>query len=57
MEPIVDDKTSGRLQLFPIEYDELWDMYTKAKAAFWTTAEIDLSKDLTDWDECLTKNE
>ncbi len=32
-------------------------MYTKAKAAFWTAAEIDLSKDLTDWDERLTEDE
>ncbi|KAK0242404.1 ribonucleotide reductase small subunit [Armillaria nabsnona] len=57
MDPILDSSTSARLQLFPIEYDELWELYTKAKAAFWTAAEIDLSKDLTDWDECLTNNE
>ncbi|KAK0231883.1 ribonucleoside-diphosphate reductase R2 [Armillaria nabsnona] len=57
MEPIVDIKSSSQLQLFPIQYDELWDLYMKAKAVFWTVAEIDLSKDLSDWNHHLTNNE
>ncbi len=36
---------------------KLWDLYMKAKAAFWTAAEIDLSKDLSDRNHCLTDNE
>ncbi|KAK0452789.1 beta subunit of ribonucleoside-diphosphate reductase [Desarmillaria tabescens] len=57
MEPILDGSMSARLQLFPIEYDELWLLYTKVKAAFWTSAEIDLTKDLPDWDNQLTNND
>ncbi len=38
-----------RFVLFPIKHDEMWDMYKKAEASFWTTEEIDLSTDLQDW--------
>jgi len=38
-----------RLKLFPIKYEDLWMMYKKAQASFWTTEEVDLSKDLSDW--------
>jgi ribonucleoside-diphosphate reductase beta chain len=39
----------NRYVLFPIKYDEIWEMYKKAEASFWTAEEIDLSKDLKDW--------
>ena len=39
----------NRYVLFPIKYDEIWKMYKKAEASFWTAEEIDLSKDLKDW--------
>lgn len=32
-------------------------MYKKAEASFWTAEEIDLSKDLHDWNNRLTKDE
>ena len=32
-------------------------MYKKAEASFWTAEEIDLSKDLHDWDNKLNDNE
>jgi ribonucleoside-diphosphate reductase subunit M2 len=35
--------------LFPIHYNDIWWMYKKAKASFWTAEEIDLSADLPDW--------
>ena len=38
-----------RFVLFPIKYDEIWEMYKKAQASFWTAEEIDLSSDLKDW--------
>lgn len=38
-----------RFVLFPIKYDEIWEMYKKAEASFWTAEEIDLSGDLKDW--------
>lgn len=42
-------KDESRLHLFPIKYDDIWQMYKKAIASFWTTEEVDLSKDLKDW--------
>ena len=42
-------ETDNRFVLFPIKYDEIWHMYKKAVASFWTTEEIDLSADLVDW--------
>jgi len=46
----------GRFVIFPIVYKEVWSMYEKAVASFWTVAEVDLSKDGNDWDK-LTKDE
>ncbi|EMR10357.1 ribonucleoside-diphosphate reductase small chain [Pneumocystis murina B123] len=46
-----------RFVLFPIKYHEIWQMYKKAEASFWTTEEIDLSKDLHDWDKKLNDDE
>lgn len=39
-----------RFVLFPIEYPDIWQMYKKAEASFWTAEEVDLSKDITDWE-------
>jgi ribonucleotide reductase beta subunit family protein with ferritin-like domain len=39
----------NRLTIFPIKHHDMWDMYQKALAAFWTVPEVDLSKDLDDW--------
>lgn len=47
-EPFLTKDTS-RLHLFPIKYTDVWMMYKKAVASFWTTEEVDLSKDLKDW--------
>jgi len=49
-EPLLDDNCS-RLVLYPIKYDNIWGMYKKAVASFWTVEEVDLSKDLKDWSE------
>ncbi|KAJ1656390.1 Ribonucleotide-diphosphate reductase (RNR), small subunit [Dispira simplex] len=46
----------GRFVLFPIKYHEIWQMYKKAEASFWTAEEVDLSKDMHDW-ERLNDNE
>lgn len=46
-----------RFVLFPIKYHEIWQMYKKAEASFWTAEEIDLSKDLHDWDKKLNDDE
>ena len=51
------DESGSRFSLFPIEHPDLWNMYKQHVASFWTADEIDLSADLTDWQENLTKNE
>merc|ERR1712099_191550 len=39
-----------RWVMFPIRYPEIWEMYKKHEASFWTAEEIDLSSDSADWD-------
>lgn len=50
-------ETSRRFVLFPIRHKELWSMYKKAEASFWTAEEIDLSHDSHDWENKLNDNE
>merc|ERR1719379_1500273 len=45
-----------RWVMFPIQYPQIWEMYKKHEASFWTAEEIDLSQDAKDWD-ALTENE
>ncbi|TPE45474.1 ribonucleoside-diphosphate reductase small subunit [Pontibacter mangrovi] len=49
MEPILQENPN-RFVLFPIQHDEVWQMYKKAEASFWTAEEIDLGQDLKDWE-------
>ncbi len=55
VEPLLQENPN-RFVLFPIQYDEIWKMYKKAEASFWTAEEIDLSQDTKDW-ENLNDNE
>jgi len=55
-EPLLIE-SKRRFVLFPIQYHEIWRMYKKAEASFWTAEEIDLSHDLWDWDKHLNENE
>lgn len=41
--------SSDRFVLFPIKHNNVWDMYKKAMASFWTAEEIDLYSDIDDW--------
>uniref|UniRef100_A0A7I4CRN2 Uncharacterized protein n=1 Tax=Physcomitrium patens TaxID=3218 RepID=A0A7I4CRN2_PHYPA len=54
-EPILAENP-GRFCMFPIKYPQVWEMYKKAEASFWTAEEVDLSADLKHW-EALTDNE
>ncbi|CAH9115741.1 unnamed protein product [Cuscuta europaea] len=45
-----------RFCMFPIQYPQIWEMYKKAMASFWTAEEVDLSQDLRQW-EALTADE
>ncbi|XP_075992110.1 ribonucleoside-diphosphate reductase subunit M2-like [Anticarsia gemmatalis] len=49
LEPLLRDNPR-RFVIFPIQYPDIWDMYKKAEASFWTVEEVDLSKDLYDWE-------
>ena len=47
VEPMLQD--DNRFVMFPIKYDDVWQMYKKALESFWRAEEVDLSKDLKDW--------
>jgi ribonucleoside-diphosphate reductase subunit M2 len=40
----------NRFVMFPIQHQDIWEMYKKQVDCFWRAEEIDLSKDLTHWD-------
>jgi ribonucleoside-diphosphate reductase beta chain len=48
-EPLLQENTN-RFVLFPIQHSDIWQMYKKAEASFWTAEEIDLAPDLSDWE-------
>ena len=52
----IPDIPKSSYTLFPIKHDNLWNMYRKQIDLFWRPEEIDLSKDLQDWQK-LTKDE
>jgi len=47
-EPLLtpDDK---RFVMFPIQHQDIWEMYKKQIDCFWRSEEIDLSKDMNHW--------
>ncbi|MBY0416005.1 MAG: ribonucleotide-diphosphate reductase subunit beta [Bdellovibrionales bacterium] len=47
----------NRFVLFPIKYQQVWEMYKKHMAVFWTSEEIDLVPDLIDWETKLNDDE
>ena len=55
-EPILVENPN-RFVLFPIEHNDIWEMYKRSEANFWTAEEIDLVPDLTDWADKLNDNE
>lgn len=55
-EPLLKEN-KFRYVLFPIQDNDIWDMYKKAEASFWTAEEIDLASDLKDWQDKLSSNE
>ena len=46
----------NRFVTFPIKYNDIWDMYKKQVECFWRAEEIDLTKDLVNW-ESLNRDE
>jgi ribonucleotide reductase beta subunit family protein with ferritin-like domain len=50
IEPILkpDD---NRFVMFPVQYNDIWEMYKRQVDCFWRSEEIDFSKDLGDWEK------
>ena len=42
-EPLLKENP-GRFVILPIKYPEIFHMYRKAEASFWTVEEVDLSR-------------
>ncbi|RMD41343.1 hypothetical protein DV735_g3772, partial [Chaetothyriales sp. CBS 134920] len=55
-EPLLQENPN-RFVLFPLKYHEIWAMYKKAEASFWTAEEVDLSQDLQHWHHRLNDDE
>ena len=53
---LLTSEEEKRYVLFPIRYPKIWEMQKKQQACFWQAEEIDLSKDVDDWQK-LNKNE
>jgi len=41
----------NRYVMFPIEHNDIWQMYKRQVDCFWRAEEVDLSKDLKDWEK------
>jgi ribonucleoside-diphosphate reductase beta chain len=55
-EPILIEN-KDRFVLFPIKHKDIWEMYKKAEASFWTAEEVDLGSDMADWNNKLSDDE
>ena len=45
------EPTPDRFVMFPIKDDEIWALYKKQVDSFWRAEEVDVSKDLRDWQQ------
>lgn len=54
---ILCKEDTKRFVLLPIQHQDIWDMYKKAEASFWTLEECDFEQDISDWNKKLTENE
>ncbi len=55
-EPILREN-KDRFVIFPIKHNDIWQFYKKAEASFWTAEEVDLSPDISDWQNKLNADE
>jgi len=47
-EPLLND---SRMNLFPIKYPDIWQLYKQSVASFWVPEEITLTTDINDWEK------
>ena len=57
MEEHILKENPSRFVVFPLKYHDIWEKYKTAQMSNWTAEEIDLTQDLTDWDEKLNSDE
>jgi ribonucleoside-diphosphate reductase subunit M2 len=50
-------ESSDRYVMFPIQDENIWKMYKKQVDCFWRPEEVDLSKDIVDWETKLNNDE
>jgi ribonucleoside-diphosphate reductase subunit M2 len=55
-EPLLQE-TPDRFVMFPIKHNDVWEQYKKAVESFWRAEEVDLSRDLDDWNNKLSADE
>lgn len=55
-EPILE-ASNARYSVYPIQYMTIWDNYKMQLKLNWVVEEIDLAKDLSDWDKKLDDND
>lgn len=48
---ILTKPSDERFVIFPIKYADIWRQYENAVSTFWTSKEINLTKDLGDWEK------
>ena len=56
-EPLLNDENNNRFVIFPIKHHDIWDAYKITESMIWTAEEIDLQKDIYDWENKLNDNE
>ena len=56
MEPILKEN-KDRFVIFPIEHQDIWQMYKEQQAMIWTAEEIDFQQDINDWNNKLNDDE
>jgi ribonucleoside-diphosphate reductase beta chain len=55
-EPLLKENPNRHV-IFPIEHADIWTKYKQHMSVFWIPEEIDLSRDMVDWNEKLNENE
>jgi len=50
LEPLLQPD-ENRYVMFPIQYNDIWEMYKRSIDSFWHTGEISLAQDLNDWNK------
>lgn len=56
IEPLLKED-HNRFVLFPIKYQDIYDLWKLSLASFWTAEEIKFSKDINDWNNKLNDDE